>query len=231
IKGYKDSGLYMDTTILYFLIFIGVCLSIATIVFLVKAANKHDWGNTAVASAMLAVAVIGWIFSLQQGYLSTPVGNPTLEVTDQIETTGGGSIYLTWVTVLNRGTGNATNCVIEIECRTPEEKEYKYLGYTLFQREKLAPHTQSRFWLVRARSYDEGAHWETCIMLKDIRDYADQDSVAISYPVLAGDYYLRLTVIAENVASSTREFNLYVSQDGTELPKLEAFPQKEVQTE
>ena len=221
----------MSTALLYFFISVGACLSVATIIFLVKAANKREWGNTAVASAMLLIAVFGWIFGLQEGYLSTPAGNPTLEITDQIETTGGGSLYLTWVMVLNRGTGTASNCVIEIEYRTPEEKEYKYLGYALFQREKFVPHTQSTFWLVRARSYDEGAHWETCIMLKDIRDYADQDSNAIDYPVLAGDHYLRLTMIAENVASSAREFKLYVSQDATELPKLEALPQKEVQAE
>ena len=221
----------MNTALLYFLISVGACLSVAAIVFLVKAANKREWGNTAVASAMLLIAVFGWIFSLQEGYLSTPAGNPALEITDQIEMTGGGSLYLTWVTVLNRGTGTASNCVIEIEYRTPEEKEYKYLGYALFQREKFVPHTQSRFWLVRARSYDEGAHWETCIMLKDIRDYADQDSNVVDYPVLAGDHYLRVTMIAENVASSAREFKLYVSQDETELPKLEALPQKEVQAE
>jgi len=168
---------------------------------------------------------------LQEGYLSTPSGNTALEIIDQIETTGGGSLYLTWVTVLNRGTGTARNCAVEIEHRTSEEKEYKYLGYALFERERFTPHTQSRFWLVRARSYDEDAHWETCIMLRDIRDYAGQESNAVGYSMIAGEHYLKLTLIAENAASSAREFKLYVSQDRTELPKLEALPQKEVQAE
>jgi len=181
---------------------------------------------------MLLIAVFGWIFSLQEGYLSIPAGNPELEIADQIETTGIGSIYyITCVTVLNRGTGTARNCVVEIEHRTPEEKEYKYLGYALFQRERFTPHTQSRFWLVSARSYDEGAHWETCIMLRDIRDYADQETNAVNYPMIAGEQYIKLIMIAENAASSSREFKLYVSQDRTELPKLEALPQKEVQVE
>lgn len=223
--------LSMNTALLNFLISIGVCLSVVTIVFLVKAAKKREWGNAAVASAMLLIAVFGWIFGLQEGYLSTPAGNPDLEIIDQIEMTGGGSLYLAWVTVLNRGAGTARNCVVEIEHRTPEEKEYKYLGYALFQRERFTPHTQSRFWLVRARSYDEGAHWETCIMLRDIRDYADQESNAVNYPMIAGEHYLKLTMIAENTASSAHEFKLYVSQDRTELPKLEALPQKEVQAE
>ncbi len=223
--------LSINSVLLNFLIFIGACLSVAAIVFLALAAKKRNWGNAAMVSAMLLIAVFGWIFSLQEGYLSTPAGNPDLEIIDQIETTGGGSLYLTWVTVLNRGTGTARNCVVEIEHRTPEEKEYKYLGYALFQRDRFTPHTQSKFWLLLARSYDEGAHWETWIMLRDIRDYADQESNVVHYRVSAGEYYLKLTTIAENAESSPREFKLYVSQDGTKLPKLEALSQKEVQAE
>ena len=222
--------LSINSVLLNFLIFIGACLFVAAIVFLALAAKKRDWGNAAMVSAMLLIAVFGWIFSLQEGYLSTP-GNPDLEIIDQIETTGGGSLYLTWVTVSNRGTGTARNCVVEIEHRIPQEKEYKYLGYALFQRERFTPHTESRFWVLLARSYDEGAHWETWIMLRDIRDYADQESNVIHYPITAGEYYLKLTMTTENAESSPREFKLYVSQDGTELPKLEALPQKEVQAE
>lgn len=223
--------LSINSALLNFLISIGACLFVAAIVFLVLTAKKRDWGNAAMVSAMLLIAVFGWIFSLQEGYLSTPVGDPVLEIIDQIETTGGGSLYLTWVTVSNRGTGTARNCVVEIEHRTPDEKEYQYLGYALFQRERFTPHTQSRFWLIRARSYDEGAHWETSIMLRDIKDYADQGSNVVNYPMIAGEHYFKLAMIAENAVSPAREFKLYISQDKTELPKLEALPQKEVQAE
>jgi len=224
-------SLSINSALLIGFIVIGACLSIAAIVFLIMAARKREWGNAAVVSAMLTIAIFGWIFSLQQGYLSTPVGTADLEISGQIETTGAGSLYLTWVTVLNRGAGTAQNCVVEIEHRTPEEKEYKYLGYALFERELLIPHTQSRFWLMRARSYDEGANWETSIMLKDIRDYADQGSNVIDYPMVVGEHFLKLTMIAENTASPAREFKLYVPEDKTELPKLEAIPQEGVQAE
>lgn len=224
-------SLSVNTALLNFLISIGACLSIATVVFLFKAVIKREWGSAAMASAMLLIAVFGWIFSLQEGYLSTPAGNPDLQIIDQIETTGGGSLYLTWVTVLNRGTGTAKNCVVEIEHRTLEEREYKYLGYALLQREIFTPHTESRFWLVRARSYDEGAHWETSIMLRDIRDYVEQESNVINHLIVAGDHYLKLTTIAENGESPAREFKLNVPRDKAKLPTLEALPQAEAQAE
>jgi len=216
------SALFTSSTLLNVFVSIGACFSVAAVVFLVMAVRSRRWGDAAVVSAMLTIAVFGWIFSLQQGYL--PVGNPDLEVGDQIEITGAGSLYLTWVPVLNRGTGSARNCVVEIEYRTPEDEDYEYLGYALFDRESVAPHTESRFWLVRARSYDEGLHWETSIMLRDVRDYADQESGAVDYPLGIGEHYLRLTVIAENAVSRGREYKLYVPEDKTQLPELGALP-------
>lgn len=68
-------------------------------------------------------------------------------------------------------------------------------------------------------------------MLRDIRDYADQESNVVNYTFLVGEHYLKLTMIAENAASHAREFKLYVPEDKTELPKLEALPQNGVQTE
>jgi len=193
----------VNSVLLTVFIVFGACLSVAAIVFLIMAARKREWGNAAVVSAMLTIAVFGWIFSLQQGYLSSPTGNPSPEIGDQIETTGAGSVYLKWVTVLNRGTVAARNCVVEVEHRTPEEEEYEFLGYALFKRELLAAHTQTRFWLVRARSYDGGAHWETSIMLRDIRDYTHQENNIIDYPIAVGEHFLKLTMIAENALRFT----------------------------
>ena len=219
----------VSSALLNLLVSIGACLFVAAMVFSVMAARRREWGSVAVVAAMLTIAIIGWIFSLQEGYLS--ISAPDLEISDRIETTGGGTLYLTWLTALNRGAGTARNCVVEIEHRFPWENEYQYLGYAVFERERLMPHTESRFWLLRTRSHDEGIHWETSIMLRDIRDDADARSSVTSRVLLEGERYLKLTIIAQNAASHTREFKLYVPEDKTELPKLEALPQTTIQTE
>jgi hypothetical protein len=59
---------------------------------------------------------------------STTITSPDLEIMNKIETSGGGSIYLFWVGLLNIGTGDAKNCVIEIEYHDSESEEYEYLG-------------------------------------------------------------------------------------------------------
>jgi len=221
-----------DSPLLAFLPFFGALVSAAVLVFLVLAVRKRDFGNAAVVSAMLVIAIFGWIFSWQEGYLTTQAGSVKLEIGDQIKVIGEGTTFrLIQVPVLNRGTGTARNCVIEIEHRANDEKEYKYLGYALFERERFAPHTESGISLVRVNTYDGGAHWETSIILMDTRDYVHQESDIVSYSAPAGDDYLKLTMISENGESSPREFKLHVSQDGTEIPKLEVLPQREIQAE
>jgi hypothetical protein len=226
----KMSSFSYDSPLLAFLLLFGALVSVAVIVFLALAVRKRDFGNAAVAAVMLTVAIFGWIFSWQEGYLTTQSGSPELEIGDQIEVKGEGLVIrLMQVPVLNRGTGTARNCVIEIEHRANDEKEYKYLGYALFKRERFAPHTESAIPLVRANTYDGGAHWETAFILMDTREHPESD--ILSYPAPAGDNYLKLTMISDNAKSSPREFKLHVSQDGTELPTLEVLPQREIQAE
>lgn len=216
------------------LIVIGVCLSVAAIVFLVKAAKQKEWGNAAMVSAILLIAVFGWIFSLQQGYLALQTGNPKLEITSQIDEVSGQSVYFACVVVLNRGSGTARNCVMQIEYRSANDAEYKFLGYSPYEKQNFTPYTQSHFCFLLARSSDEGIHWDSVIKLQEIRDYVERKGILLDvgeWPIIPGDYYLRLTMIAENTESSPCEFKLHVSQDGTELPKLEALCQTEVQPE
>lgn len=222
--------LSINSFVLNLLIFIGLCLSVASIVFLAKAVKKREWGNAAIVSAMLLIAVFGWIFSLQQGYLSTQTGNPKLEITSQIEEVSGQSVYFACVVVLNRGTGTAKNCVIQIEHRPANDTEYRLLGYAPYEKQNFTPHTQSHSCFLLARSADEGIHWDTVIKLQEIRDYVEHKGNLLDvkeYPIGPGDYYLRLTMIAENAESSPHEFKLYVSQDGTALPRLETLSQND----
>ena len=118
----------------------------------------------------------------------------------------------------------ATNCYLEVECRTTENESYKLLGYSLpnpftdkliplTDKLQISPHTQTSFVLVRTMS-DNGT-LKTCLMLKEIRDYVDN---SINYYYLTvGDYYLRLTTVADNGKSSPREFILHVikNEDAT----------------
>jgi hypothetical protein len=221
-----------DSPLFVFLPFVCALVAGAMLVFLVLAARKRDYGNVAVVSAMLLIAIFGSIYSWQENYVATQTGSPKLEIGDQIKVLGEGLVFrLIQVPVWNHGTVAARNCVIEIEHRAHDEKEYKYLGYALFERENFAPHTDSGISLVRANTYDEGAHWETSIILMDTSDNVYKESDIVSYPAPAGDTYLKLTMISDNAESSPREFKLHVSQDGTELPTLYVLPQGEIQAE
>lgn len=208
------------------LTFIGVLLSAAALVFLVLTARKRDWGNAAVASVMLLIATFGWIFGLQEGYVSAPGTSPKLEILDQIEESGLGRLYLAGVFVTNRGTAPARNCGIEIEHRYDTEQEYQYLGYASLGNEDLAAHGERRFWLARA-SY-EGTHWEVRIIPSEIGDHVAQVG-RLSF-VGAGDHELKLTIIAENAESSPREFKLTVSEDEDKPPKLELLSEEPTQS-
>ena len=223
------TGFSADSFLLTSLLWIAILLSVAALIFLILAVTRHDWGNAATVSAMLVIAVFGWIFSLQEGYINTG-GNPQLEITDKIEITGGGNLYLNWVLVENRGSGSAKNCAVEIEHSGPGETEFTYLGYAFFNNARFPAYTQSKLVLVKAISYDQGKHWETSIMTKDVRDYIkhqnDMPNI-IPYSVIPGEHQLKLRILAENGQSSSRIFRLYVSPEETTLPKLEAIKQEQ----
>jgi hypothetical protein len=220
-----------DSPLFVFLPFLCALVAGAMVVFLVLAARKRDYGNVAVVSAMLLIAIFGGIFSWPESHVATQTGSPKLEIGDQIKVVGEGLVVrFIQVPVWNHGTVAARNCVIEIEQRANDEKEYKYLGYALFERD-FAPHTDSGISLVRANTYDKGAHWETSIVLMDTSDIVHKESDIVSYSAPAGDTYLKLTMISDNTESPSREFKLHVSQDGTELPTLGVLPQGEIKAE
>jgi len=196
-------------------------LSFATIFFFAKAIKKQDWGNILQPSIALLIALVGWIYfsspyigiaSLSNQPLT--IGSPNLEITDQIEQNQLKSPHFEYITVLNRGTLTATNCYLEIEYRTTDNGSYKFLGYSypsalMDKPIQILPHTQTSFMLVRTMSDNETL--ETCLMLKEIRDYVDSKNNPINYYYLpVGDYYLKLTAVADNGKSSPREFNLHV---------------------
>jgi len=125
-----------DSPLFVFLPFVCALIAGAMIVFLVLAVRKRDYGNAAVVSAMLVIAIFGWIYSWQESHVATQSGSPKLEIGDQINVFGEGLILrLIQVPVWNHGTETARNCVIEIEHRAHDEKEYKYLGYAIFETE------------------------------------------------------------------------------------------------
>ena len=147
-------------------------------------------------------------------------GSPALEITDKIETSGGGNVYLFWVEVLNSGTGEANNSVIQIEYHDSQSKDYQYLGYALFDKAEFNAHSESQFWLIRS-NYNQG-FWQTYIMLRDVSDYRTSDFK--TYYLAPGDHYLRLTIIADNATSSSKKFKVTVSISNLELPKVEIIP-------
>lgn len=226
-------GLFSDFTPWFLSCFwpvFGIILATAVILLVSGVVKKSGVLGIVGAALIPLCALLFGVYQYSQSERS-PVGKPELEITNQIEEARGDVLYLAWVVVLNRGTGTARNCVIEIEHRPTGEGEYEFLGYAPFQDESFAPHTQSKFWLLLGRSYDEGAHWETWIILRDIRDYAAQESNVVHYPVSAGEYRLKLIMIAENAESSPREFKLSVSEDGVEPPKLELLSQESIPAE
>lgn len=201
------------------------------------AAKKKDWGSILGAVVLLLVTLAGWVITESGGYLLAPGGTPELEaggipeleIASQIEELNTPVLYIAYVVVRNQGTGTARNCVVRIEDHAAQETEYEFLGYAYFEEKNFSPHTESRFGLLLVESDDDGAHWKTWITLRDIRDYVPKENSVIHYPIDAGDYYIKLTMIADNAESSSREFKLRVSQDGTELPKLEDLSQNQVQ--
>lgn len=210
-----------------------ILLSIASVFFLIKAIGKRDYGKVSQSLITLLATVITVYFALPNGISSIPtpssVGNPSLEITDQIETGNLGSVYFRYITVLNRGTATASNCVIEIEYRASEGELYKFLGYAYYldfannEVVNLVPQTQSEFMLVRSMPTDGAKPLNTCITLKEIRDYVDKENNSLNpYYVTAGDYYLRLTAVSINCKSPPREFKLHVTQDEPAI--LEVIP-------
>ncbi len=209
------------------LLIVAILLALASVYFLVKAIGKRDYGKVSQSLIALLATVIAVYFALPNDDTSTPtlssVDNASIEITDEIETISFGVFNFKYITVLNRGTANANNCVIEIEYRASEEEPYKFIGYAYNEEVNLVSHTQSKFMIVRSKSTDGAEPLQTCITLKEVRNYVDAENNPLNpYYIAVGEHILRLTAVATNGKSSPREFKLHVTQD--EPPLLEAIP-------
>ena len=203
---------------------VAILLFFASAFFLIKAIRKHDNGTASMWLITLFASVITIYFSLPNGISSVPmlssVGNPGLEINDQIEKIDAGRVCFRFVTVRNRGTGSAINCTVEIEHREPNEQTYSFLGYSYNKEAELLGQTQTKFNFIRANANEEATSWTTYIMLREIRDYVEKNSIPLNpLAMTVGDHYFRLTAVADNGKSAPREFKLHVKQD--EPPILE----------
>jgi hypothetical protein len=207
----------------YILIFIVVVLALAFIYFLKKTIEKHDYGNAAAALATLIGIGITVYFALPNSNSPTTSVNGTvdLEINEKAEQSQLRNPHFQNIIVLNRGTLTAQNSYLQIEYCTSNNKSYKFVGYSCPWTDnpvQIMPHTETSFTLVRTMS-DNGT-LETCLWLKEIRDFAESKSNPVNYYYLpVGTYYLRLTVVADNGQSAPREFVLRVMED--QIPTIE----------
>jgi hypothetical protein len=89
----------------------------------------------------------------------------------------------------------------------------------LFNKPDFNAHSESSVWLVRA-NYDQDV-WQTYIILRDASGSGTSDFKTFS--LLPGNYYFRLTMIADNATSASKEIKVTVSPGDLELPKLETI--------
>jgi hypothetical protein len=213
-------------------------LSLAIIVFFIKAIREHHSGNILQSLVALLIAVIGWIFFSSSSSGNSPLremtssGIPMLEVTDTIEQGQLGDMKFWHATVLNRGTATATDCAVEVEYRNAEDEQYTFLGYAYYidykTKVNITPRTQEEFTILRSAPYSDPYGGKDllriCIMLKEIRNYADIENEPLEpYYIFLGDHFVRLTAVALNTnnQATPKEFKLHVTID--EQPTLEVI--------